>query len=338
MTAPRFVCPGCGGELAERPDALACVSCGRSYPILFGIPDLRLTGDRYLSLEEDRRRARELFDAAAQGRSFEELLAFYWEKTESTPPPIAARHVAGVRRGVEESRPMIQALPGGRFLDVGCGAGGSLVAALQGGCFSHLFGIDSALRWLVIAQHRLKEMGRAGAIRLAAASAEALPFSGVDFDSILLRHLLEHVADPARAVESAARVLAPGGTMGIEVFQRWTPSPEPHVGLWGVGWLPRKTQRAYVRWRTGDDYSAIRLPSRGEILRAVRGSGLEPRSFLFPAVSPGQRASMSPRFGPLFAIYGLLAGHRLGRDLLSRFGPIMRLTAIKSRPGDHTRP
>jgi hypothetical protein len=46
---------------------------------------------------------------------------------------------------------------------------------------------------------------------------------------------------------------------------------------------------------------------------------------------------VSPRFGPLFAIYGLLAGRRLGRDLLSRFGPIMRLTAIKSRPGDRTR-
>ncbi|HEY6929573.1 MAG TPA: methyltransferase domain-containing protein [Thermoanaerobaculia bacterium] len=334
MTAPRFACPACGGALAERSDALVCASCGRSYPILFGIPDLRLTGDRYLSLEEDRRRAQELFDAAAKGRSFEELLAFYWEKTESTPPAIAARHIAGVRRSVDESRPMIEALPGERFLDVGSGAGGSLVAALRSGRFTDLFGIDSALRWLVIAQHRLKEMGRAGAVRLAAASADALPFSGGGFDSVFLRHLLEHVADPARAIESAARVLAPGGSLGVEVFQRWTPAPEPHVGLWGVAWLPRKAQRAYVRWRTGDDYSAIRLPSRREIFRALSQSGLELRSFLFSPLSPGQRASVSPRFGPLFAIYALLAGRRLGRGLLSRFGPLLRFTAIKSRTGE----
>src|SRR5262249_7180145 len=156
---------------------------------------------------------------------------FYWEKTESTPPPIAARHVAGVKRSVEESSPMIQALPGGRLLDVGCGAGGSLLAALQSGRFSQLFGIDSALRWLVIAQRRLKDSSRAGEVRLAAASVEALPFSDGDFDSVLLRHLIEHVADPARAVESATRVLAPGGTLGLEVFQRWSPAPEPHVGL-----------------------------------------------------------------------------------------------------------
>ncbi|HEX7254120.1 MAG TPA: methyltransferase domain-containing protein, partial [Thermoanaerobaculia bacterium] len=302
MTAPRFACPACGGALTERSDALVCASCGRSYPILFGIPDLRLKGDRYLSLEDDRRRAQELFDAAEKGRSFEELLTFYWEKTESTPPAIAARHIAGVRRSVDESRPMVEALPGDRFLDIGSGAGGSLVAALQGGHFTHLFGIDSALRWLVIAQHRLKEIGRAGAVRLAAASADALPFSGGDFDAVLLRHLLEHVADPARAIESAARVLASGGTMGIEVFQRWTPAPEPHVGLWGVAWLPRRAQRPYVRWRTGDDYSAIRLPSRREIFRVIRRNGHEPGNFLFSPVRPGHRASVSPRFGPLFAI------------------------------------
>src|SRR5262245_50354868 len=141
VTIPRFVCPACGGALAEQADALACTSCGRSYPILFGIPDLRLSGDRYLSLEDDPRRARELFEAAAEGRSFNDLLAFYWEKTESTPSAVAGRHVAGVLRGVEEARPMIQSLSGGRFLDIGCGAGGSLVAALERSAFSDLVGI-----------------------------------------------------------------------------------------------------------------------------------------------------------------------------------------------------
>ena len=332
MTSLHFVCPACGGALADQAEALRCAACGRSYPILFGIPDLRLTGDRYLSLEADRERAAELHAAAEKGMSFDALLHFYWERTEKTPASIAARHIDGVRRSVEESRVMISALAGGRLLDVGCGAAGALVAAAQSRGFADVFGVDSALRWLVLARQRLRETGTADAVKLAAASAEALPFSEGVFDAVLLRHVLEHVGDPAEVIAAAARVLVPRGRLGIETFHRWAPTPEPHVGLLGVAWLPRKLQRAYVRWRTGDDYGAISLPSRREVLGSIRRLRLDFRGFLFGPVTAGQRASVSPRLRPLLPIYTSLARTRWGRRLLSHVGPILRLTAVKSPP------
>ena len=33
-------CPLCKGGLTEEPAALKCVPCGRSYPVVDGIPDL----------------------------------------------------------------------------------------------------------------------------------------------------------------------------------------------------------------------------------------------------------------------------------------------------------
>src|SRR5207244_3952540 len=113
--------------------AFRCPACGRGYPVLFGIPDLRIKGDRYLNLEADRGRAQELDRAAREGASFDDLLELYWRNTPGTPPAIAARHVAGVRRSVQESRPILGALSGGRLLDAGCGSGGAVLAAVRAG-------------------------------------------------------------------------------------------------------------------------------------------------------------------------------------------------------------
>jgi SAM-dependent methyltransferase len=187
------------------------------------------------------------------------------------------------------------------------------------------------LRWLVLARCRLIEAGVSD-VWLAAAGAQALPFSDGVFDAVLARHLLEHVRSPAATVQAAARVLAPGGRLGIETFHRWAPTPEPHVGLLAVAWLPRRFQRGYVRWRTGDDYSAVRLPSRREVLTAIRRANLRVESLLQVPVTPGQRAALSPRLRAMLPLYEALGRGRFGRTLRSRLDPVLRLTAIKSDP------
>ena len=90
MSLP-FVCPSCRSPLESRKEAFRCPACGRGYPVLFGIPDLRIKGDRYLDLEADRGRAEELDRAAREGASFDDLLELYWRNTPGTPPAIAAR-------------------------------------------------------------------------------------------------------------------------------------------------------------------------------------------------------------------------------------------------------
>ncbi len=329
MTLP-LLCPACRGSLEGGTNALSCATCRRSYPILFGIPDLRLSGDRYLDLDADRARAAELDHAARDGASFDDLLALYWRKTPGTAAANAARHISGARRGIEESRAVLEQLTSGRLLDAGCGAGGALLSASRSGAFTELYGIDTALRWLVLARVRLAEVGVGERVTLAAAAIEALPFSDESFDAVLLRHLLEHVASPAAALEAAARALVPGGRVGIETFQRWAVTPEPHVGLFGAAWLPRKLQARYVRWRSGSDYSAVRLPSRREVTRALKQAGFTIGSFVASPATAGEREALPRLLRPLVPIHDLLgASPRLNRMVLSRVGPVLRLTAIK---------
>jgi SAM-dependent methyltransferase len=66
------------------------------------------------------------------------------------------------------------------------------------------------------------------------ADAHALPLADGSADAVLLLNVLEHLRAPARAIAEAARVLAPGGSLFIDVpflyplhdrphdFQRWT--------------------------------------------------------------------------------------------------------------------
>jgi ubiquinone/menaquinone biosynthesis C-methylase UbiE/uncharacterized protein YbaR (Trm112 family) len=328
-----FVCPACRSPLESRRDGLRCSACGRVYPVLFEIPDLRISGDRYLDLDADRARAGELDAAARGGASFNDLLELYWRKTPATPPAVAARHVSGALRGLEESLPILEALGGGPLLDVGCGAGGSLVAAVASRRFGPVHGIDSALRWLVIARARLAEAGARDKVTLAAATIESLPFPDGSFDVVLARHLLEHVANPSVALEAGARALRPGGLIGIEAFHRWAPVPEPHVGVFGAAWLPRRLQAPYVRWASGSDYSSLRLPSRREIVRAVREAGLTIRGFVKASTTAGQRQALPRWMRPFVPVHDLLGrSPRWNRAVLSRVGPILRLVAKKESP------
>ena len=70
MTAPApgpagLLCPRCRAAVARDAEGYACPSCGAQYPVLCGIPDFRLAPDRYLSLEDERSKARRLHDFAA---------------------------------------------------------------------------------------------------------------------------------------------------------------------------------------------------------------------------------------------------------------------------------
>lgn len=91
-----------------------------------------------------------------------------------------------------------------RVLDVGCGAGQSLV----GMCPQQAYGIDTDLRAL--------QLGRnvAERVRFAAASGEQLPFADASFDLVFSRVALPYMHVPS-AVREIRRVLAPGGRIWL---------------------------------------------------------------------------------------------------------------------------
>ena len=72
-----FVCPECRARVEEGDGGYYCACCTRSYPILLGIPDFRVRGDLYLSLEDERAKAALLHEFAAK-HDFRELVAYYY--------------------------------------------------------------------------------------------------------------------------------------------------------------------------------------------------------------------------------------------------------------------
>jgi SAM-dependent methyltransferase len=98
---------------------------------------------------------------------------------------------------------LLRAQPGDRLLDVGCGPGLLLSAAVERGV--EAVGIDVAGAALALARHR------AGGALLLRGSAESLPFPSASFDFVTCIGVLERLSDRRAALVEIGRVLVPGG-------------------------------------------------------------------------------------------------------------------------------
>jgi ubiquinone/menaquinone biosynthesis C-methylase UbiE/uncharacterized protein YbaR (Trm112 family) len=272
MEVTAFVCPVCREPLASAAGGYRCGPCGRLYPVLCGIPDFRILPDRYISIEDDRQKGLRLFDEAAH-RSFAEMLDYYYSITPEVPPALARKFTAHALVEVEIGNQVLaeldHAAPGGALLDVGCSTGGFLVAAA--GRFPEVVGVDVAFRWLVVGTVRLRDAGAKA--RLVCANAEFLPFATDSFGLLTAIDLIEHVADPKPVLRECRRVAAPNGLVYVSTNNRYSLAPEPHVNVWGVGWLPRALQPAYVHLMAGRSYRNIALRSPRELDRFARAAG-----------------------------------------------------------------
>lgn len=280
MPLAPWVCPGCHGDLDGDPvhgAAYHCDQCEREYPVVLGIPDFRLQPDPWISFEDDRARAEQL-DAAAGRLRFDELVRLYWEMTPGTPAPAASRFTAFVLTAEQRSREWLdlnqdedpaEGRRQGPWLELGCGTGDMLVAARRAG--HAIAGVDIALRWLVVARRRLADAGVDAT--LVCANAEHLPFPAASFSRVLSLGTLEHCRDPEVVLTESRRVLQAGGEMRLRTVNRFTLTREPHVGVWGVGLVPRRWADRYVSWRNGQRYLHHRPLSSRELRRSLRRSG-----------------------------------------------------------------
>lgn len=101
--------------------------------------------------------------------------------------------------------------PPDRVLDVACGPGTAAVAARSLGA-REVIGVDYAADMLVVA--RTESHGDA-ALGYVAANALALPFPPERFDVVVSSFGMIFAPDPVLAVQEAARVLHPGGRLGL---------------------------------------------------------------------------------------------------------------------------
>jgi SAM-dependent methyltransferase len=182
----RMRCPACGRLLSSRFDRVDCVGCDRSYPVQDGVPLLVDEEDCVLTHEEILRSS----NAFNRPRSRMERLA-----KRIIPSPSA--NLTG-KRLRERFVSLVAAMsPAPAILRVGNGEDAVSFDALPS---SRVVSSDLFL---------YPETN-------VVCDAHRVPFAAESFDGVTIIAVLEHVADPERAVTEIHRVLKPGGVVLAE--------------------------------------------------------------------------------------------------------------------------
>jgi SAM-dependent methyltransferase len=326
-----LVCPGCKGAIVAGPVSYRCVACATDYPILFGIPDFRLRPDRYLSLEEERAKAGRVYDFG-QNASLAETVQFYYSITYDLPSDLVQRYQAAILGAPERARHIVADLhPNSNhdiLVDLGCGTGGLLIAAQ--GYYRAIFGVDIALRWLVICQKRLRE--RNAAATLICADVEALPFPDAKFTQAVGADLIDHVYDIDRTLKEIRRTLTPGAVFWLSAANRFCPGPHPLTGVWAIGLLPKKPRSWLLTKLKGIDLLRYaNLVSLGNLLRRLERQGFVVDQAKPKSVHEGVANGYTPIERRLIALYRLALRLPLMRRILVWIGPGFEIICRKPK-------
>jgi ubiquinone/menaquinone biosynthesis C-methylase UbiE len=189
-----------------------------------------------------------------------------------------------------ESFGLLEAVPGRRILDVGCGLGDDAAAlaglVVPGGA---AVGIDGSRAMIEAARVR---HGAVAGLTFEVADAAALPFDDASFDGCRVDRVLQHVADPAPAVREMARVLRPGGvlvaydndweTLTIDPGERAT--TRAVLNAWcdrfPSGWVGRRLARLFSEAGLGE----VEVMPRTLVVREL---GLAERLYALSATASG---------------------------------------------------
>lgn len=180
------------GQEPER--ALVCISCGRLFSIISGVPDFR--ADSLLSARDAK---------LADWREKLALQKRWWLEERDKPG-------RGANKESKHWRPSVEVIGKymslrtvnagqGRVLDIGC-ADGSRSRHFLG---KDYFGIDPVV------------VSPSYGFPFLRAMAEFLPFADGVFDVAVSIESIDHFIDPAQALNEAARVLSAGGAVCIFV-------------------------------------------------------------------------------------------------------------------------
>ncbi|MCB1022445.1 MAG: class I SAM-dependent methyltransferase [Bryobacterales bacterium] len=308
-------CPRCKGalildpgppvEAGQKPQqALLCDPCRAEYPVRCDIPDLRLAPSPEISFEEDLQIAEALAKHEPH-ETFEELVDRFYEMRPPARPELRTAHLTHFE--VEEEQALaafsrFDPTDRGPYLDLGCGMGRYLATAAPTG--REAIGVDAALYQLVLARKLLG--GESRRVQLVAANAEALPFADGGFTAATATDLLEHVPEPQKVLAELGRVLDDGARVVLTTPNRFSLTPEPHVGIWGLGFRSRPSAERLVREKLGIDYSSIRPFSYGRLCQTFDDAF--PGKAVIHAPIPGPREMASfPGLKRLFAeVYSMI--------------------------------
>jgi demethylmenaquinone methyltransferase / 2-methoxy-6-polyprenyl-1,4-benzoquinol methylase len=195
--------------------------------------------------------------------------------------------------------------PGLRVLDVATGTG--MVAFALASKGAEVTGLDQSESMLAGARRRAAEHPElAGRLTFVQGEAERLPFPEETFDALSFTYLLRYVDDPAATMRELARVVKPGGRIGMVEFG--VPESPPLKALWRV-------------------HTRIGLPLAGRI---VSRSWYEVGRFLGPNIE--QFHAREPDLSALWREAGI--EHVQTRAM--SFGAGIVMSGVRNRGGERT--
>ena len=190
--------------------------------------------------------------------------------TAAVPAPDQVAYMdaaAGTTVGKEYKKRLLSSLdvrPGQTVADIGCGPGTDLARlADEVGGDGSVIGVDREPRMLNEARRRMADRAN---VEVREGDIHTLPFSDGSVDRARVDRVLQHVADPAKAVQEVRRALRPGGFFGMA---------EPDWDTLAVADQDVHTSRQFARFVAGQ----LRHPTIGrELVRLCVRAGFRIRS------------------------------------------------------------
>ena len=291
-----YCCPKCKSPFGRiSADSYFCKNCSIAYPVIAGIPDFRLLGPPYGSREEEEIKVKNLLQNY-RDMNYMELAGFSIGKYSESPPLLKRKYIKYRLTMAERGRKRIASIESmfhllgfnldstKRALDLGCGTGSSIAGMIS--VFEQIVGLDIALDELILAKKYFEENSIPN-VQLVCGNSEDLPFCDGSFDFVNANDVIEHLSDQMRGLQETKKVLGLGGVLHFNSANRFQIfTPEPHVQLRGVGFLPRFLMNGYVRLRKRSaSYEKIRLLSYFELSRMLEK--VYPKFYMEPvALSP----------------------------------------------------
>ena len=323
-----WICPACSGDLVSEPEQLSCAACDRTYPLVAEMPDFRGEEAAWIDFDRDHDRAIRV-DKIVRTEGLEAAILDVFRTSRGFSERKSRFRTSQVRAGADKYELQlddwlsgIQAEP---ILEVGVGPGQLAVALARRGHVPH--GIDVSMEWLAVAKHWVRAQGLEPVF--AGALSENLPIADGSMGSVVSLDVIEHVGDQGRYLSEMTRVLKPGGEFALVTPNRYSLAPEPHVGVWGVGYLPRALQGRWVRFRADVSYDYNRLLSVWELRRLFRANGGLVPQIDFPPIDDAEIALFAPRKAALARTYNRLSRTAIFRALAPFGGAYYRVTGHK---------
>ena len=330
---PEPVCPECRSELSvihKATGKIGCETCKKCYSCHAGFLDLRTRSDRYLSLNQERQKAKRLADYEAK-ESLEGLTRQYYRMTADVSPSRREMFVRHVLKSELRGQALLKLIPeSGTVLEVGAGTGGFLAAAAKAGRM--ITGVDIASRWLVVARKRHSELNLEHQVPLYPACAENLPWKDQTFDHTVADSLLEHLEYPQEAISEMIRVTKPGGTVLLWFPNRNWPGMDPHVSLRGLNFLNRSTAERDIKWRRGNiHWPEMRSPREWSRMISSQNSFIDIQYQAADLTGwPQSDCSMK---GICTRLLGNVSKLPVASILMTHFGPIGQIRILKNPMG-----